>query len=71
MFFKAVYRCFADTTPEQSSPTLVPVARNDSMIVLSTNTPVRPKIASMQSVLDPSQIDMSLYKFVSIIFSWQ
>lgn len=53
---------FLDTTPEQSSPTLVPVARNDSMIVLSTNTPVRPKIASMQSVLDPTKIDPSLYK---------
>lgn len=57
-----IEKYFVDTTPEQSSPTLVPMARNDSMIVLSTNTPIRPKIASMQSVLDPTKIDPSLYK---------
>ncbi|KAK5646855.1 hypothetical protein RI129_005319 [Pyrocoelia pectoralis] len=40
----------------------VPIARNDKQIILTNTSPLRPKLASMQSKLDHTKIDYSLYQ---------
>lgn len=42
----------------------VPIARNEKQIVLTATSPVKPRIASMQSKLDHTKIDTSLYQKV-------
>lgn len=42
----------------------VPFARNEKQVVLTNSSPVRPKVSSMQSKLDHTKIDTSLYQKV-------
>lgn len=46
----------------------VPIARSDKRIVLAMS-PGRPKVSSMQSKLDHTKIDTSLYESVNKSFS--
>lgn len=50
-----------------SSSNTVPIARTDKHVVLAMS-PSRPKVSSMQSKLDHTKIDTSLYEKVIIIF---
>lgn len=47
-----------------SSSNTVPIARGDKHVVLAMS-PARPKVSSMQSKLDHTKIDTSLYDQVS------
>lgn len=49
-----------------SSSNAVPIARTDKHVVLAMG-PARPKVSSMQSKLDHTKIDTSLYEQVMII----
>ncbi|XP_018319644.1 synaptotagmin-1 [Agrilus planipennis] len=40
----------------------IPLARNDKQIVLTSSSPIRPKVSSMQAKLDHTKIDTSLYQ---------
>jgi hypothetical protein len=46
------------------SVTSIPIARSDKHIVLTCNSPARPKVSSMQQKLDHTKIDTSLYQEV-------
>lgn len=40
----------------------IPIVRSDKHVVLTTTSPARPKMASMQAKLDHTKIDTSLYQ---------
>lgn len=48
----------------------IAIARSDKHIVLTTTSPARPKMASMQAKLDHTKIDTSLYKVSVTIFNY-
>lgn len=43
----------------------IPIVRSDKHVVLTSTSPARPKMASMQAKLDHTKIDTSLYQQVS------
>lgn len=47
---------------------VVPIARSDKHVILAS-APVRPKVSSMQTKLDHTKIDTSLYQKVRLIDS--
>jgi hypothetical protein len=51
----------------------IPIVRSDKHVVLTSTSPARPKVASMQAKLDHTKIDTSLYQQVKstakLIFS--
>lgn len=42
----------------------IPIVRSDKHVVLTSTSPARPKMASMQAKLDHTKIDTSLYQQV-------
>ncbi|XP_022914327.1 synaptotagmin-1 [Onthophagus taurus] len=66
-----------DSSPDNSLPTSptsstslqpspfsgpIAIARNDTQVILTNSSPLRPRVASMQSKLDHTKIDTSLYQ---------
>lgn len=47
----------------------IPIARSEKHVVLTNSSPVRPRVSSMQSKLDHTKIDTSLYQPVSNPFN--